>query len=470
MRLEGLLPNGVPDHGPVADEAFGGDLPRHVPPPPDPDMPVFPAPVRLDDLSAADDLVGQYRAGFDEHAGVHAQRAGQFAQESADVDRRARIVGDQALDYQRQAQQAGALADLHENWQQHAQEAEQQAQQAQDEAQEAQEAAGNVQEDEEFYQQQARNAEQKAAEAEQRVEVLQRQVREAEDHEEDWQQQAQWAEEEEQEDALEQQRLVRESEQQLDYYQKQVREAQQEAREAQKHVRDARTEAQDYQQWAQEAHENARVAQQQAQNAEQRARVAGQRARELREQSPEDHRRDAQHFRKRAQRLGGDQALQLDSDQPPRLGGMAGEATTHAHDLWSVGRQARLGRDEELRREHAYRLLGGHFAVPPPPPIGGGDADEGRLVYDHRAIDAGVREMQQVAARAQANLDAARQARLRLQDGGAGQAADATQSKLLMIERVSRRLVVAVKATLRDLGAVNHDMAALDQQIAAEFY
>ena len=38
-----------------------------------------------------------------------------------------------------------------------------------------------------------------------------------------------------------------------------------------------------------------------------------------------------------------------------------------------------------------------------------------------------------------------------------------------MIERVNRRLVVAVKATLRDLGVVNHDMAALDQQVAAQY-
>ena len=432
-------------------------------------MPVFPAPVRLDDLSAADDLVGQYRAGFDKYAGVHAQRAGEYAQESADVDRRARIVGDQALDYQRQAEQAAQLADLHENWQQYAEEAEQRTEVYQKQARHAYQADREAEQWAQDYHQSERQQRQLAEAAERRVEVLQRQVREAEDHEEDWQQQAQWAEEEEQEDALEQQRLVRESRRQVDYYQKQVREAQQQVREAQQEARNAREQEQNYQQWAQDARDTARDARKTAQNAEQRARVAGQRARELREQSPEDHRRDAQHFRKRAQRLGGDQALQLDSDQPPRLGGMAGEATTHAHDLWSAGRQARLGRDEELRREHAYRLLGGHFAVPPPPPIGGGDADGGRLVYDHRAIDAGVREMQQVAARAQANLDAARQARLRLQDAGAGQAADATQAKLLMIERVNRRLVVAVKATLRDLGVVNHDMAALDQQVAAQY-
>ncbi|WP_421845313.1 hypothetical protein [Mycobacterium sp.] len=445
MTLPNGDPRGVPRHGPVADEAFGGDLPRHVPPPPDPDMPVFPAPVRLDDLSAADDLVGQYRAGFDEHAGVHAQRAGQFAQESADVDRRARIVGDQALDYQRQAQQAGALADLHENWQQHAQEAEQQAQQAQDEAQEAL--------------QNAEDSEADLRDAEQTVRVAEENAREAQEAADFYQQKSQEAEQRARVSAgAEAQKALADKE----FYEQQVQEAQQQVQQAQDEAREAQAEAQS-------AKEDGEFYQQQRQNAEERARVAGQRARELREQSPEDHRRDAQHFRKRAQRLGGDQALQLDSDQPPRLGGMAGEATTHAHDLWSVGRQARLGRDEELRREHAYRLLGGHFAVPPPPPIGGVDADEGRLVYDHGAIDAGVREMQQVAARAQANLDAARQARLRLQDAGAGQAADATQAKLLMIERVNRRLVVAVKATLRDLGAVNHDMAALDQQVAAQY-
>ena len=121
---------------------------------------------------------------------------------------------------------------------------------------------------------------------------------------------------------------------------------------------------------------------------------------------------------------------------------------------------------DALHRAQAYRLLGECFDVPPPPPIGGGDHT---VVYDHDAIDAGVRELNEIAARAQANLDAARQARLNMQQDATGVSADSAQHALLQIEQVNRRILAAVVGALRALGIANDEMAQLEQKNAAGF-
>ena len=109
-------------------------------------------------------------------------------------------------------------------------------------------------------------------------------------------------------------------------------------------------------------------------------------------------------------------------------------------------RQAQRDVDDEQHRARAWALLDNHFAVPPPPAVGSGGGVGRWVVCDYDAVDLAVREMQQLATRAQANCDAARQARLRLQNNGAGSSADAAQTKLLEIEQTNRRFIVAITA------------------------
>ena len=121
---------------------------------------------------------------------------------------------------------------------------------------------------------------------------------------------------------------------------------------------------------------------------------------------------------------------------------------------------------EAQSRARAYQLLGEHFDVRPPPPMGGGGHV---LVYDYDAIDTGVRELYQIAARAENNLDAAVQTRFVLQQRFSGSAAEAAQQELIRVEQINRRIIAAVAGALRALDIGNHDMERLDQQNAAAF-
>ena len=91
-------------------------------------------------------------------------------------------------------------------------------------------------------------------------------------------------------------------------------------------------------------------------------------------------------------------------------------------------------------------------------------------MYDFDAIDAAVRELYQVAQRAQVNFDDARQARLRLNNGAAGASVDASQAKLFQIEQVNLRIIDAVEKALGELGVAINAMATLEQQTAANYH
>ena len=117
-------------------------------------------------------------------------------------------------------------------------------------------------------------------------------------------------------------------------------------------------------------------------------------------------------------------------------------------------------------RAQAYQLLGEHFAVPPPPAVGSGGRVDRWVRCDHRAVDVAMRELNQIADQAQADLDDAGRARLRLNDSTTGEAAQAAQDNLRLIEQTSRRLIVAIEATRHALGVVNRDVASVDQQFA----
>ncbi len=210
--------------------------------------------------------------------------------------------------------------------------------------------------------------------------------------------------------------------------------------------------AAEHQQLAQEHLRQAEQYEQQAQHAEQKALAASSRVRQLEQLGADGNARAAERYRQRAVDLGWHAR-----DEAARIRGSdAFPAVDHAEESLAHARS----------RGRAYRLLGEYFDVPPPPPLGGGHHV---VVYDHDAIDAGIRELNQIAARAQANLDAARQARLDLRQGATGASADASELALVQVEQINARVLAAVVGALRDLGVANDDMACLDQQNAAAF-
>ena len=64
---------------------------------------------------------------------------------------------------------------------------------------------------------------------------------------------------------------------------------------------------------------------------------------------------------------------------------------------------------------------------------------------------------------------AAERVRLQLKETWKGESLTAAQGRLLEIEGANRRLIVAIRAILRSLGAIDDGMAGMDHQFAAVF-
>ena len=146
------------------------------------------------------------------------------------------------------------------------------------------------------------------------------------------------------------------------------------------------------------------------------------------------------------------QADELDT-RSKQLGEQARHVRSQVRGLLTEKNSADVQHDQSQQRAQTYQGRGAS-----------------RVVYDHGGIEAGVAELQQVAARAQAHLEAGRQARFRLQQGAAGALADAAQDALLQLEQVNRRIIGATRNALRDLGVANRDMADLDAHIATLYH
>ena len=227
------------------------------------------------------------------------------------------------------------------------------------------------------------------------------------------------------------------------YFQRQAQDDARNTLEYRERVQETKQDAVRFRELAQEA-------EQREQEYRQKAREAESRVHELHGQSPADHEEDAQHYRETAvdlRRHADDEATRIRDSGVFR-------AVAEAQDNFFVAQS----------REQAYRSLSQIFGDPPPPQEGGGSRV---VVVDHAAVEGAVRQLRQVAQHAQADLDSAREARLKLDTAAEGQSARASQFSLLQVEQASQRTLNAVREILRDLGEVNHDVAALDQRMAA---
>lgn len=309
--------------------------------------PGFPQLPPFEDLPVGSDVAGQYRAAINEQLHLQQEQVGVYEQQAADLDHRARALGDQAVSTQREANQAAELAEYHGN--------------RQDQLSEYQDAV-------QYHRESAQESETRAA-----TSTLQQ--------------------------------LMADDDQEL-------------------------------QQYPQDADRYRRLITYQQEHAAE----AEQQAREIERLGPEYH----------------EQAAQSYGAQAEQIRAYSDEARANARQLWAASNESTREASQAQGRARAYGLLGSHFDNPAP-------HNSGALLL------AAVTELRRVAARAQTNLDAARSARLQLQNSAAGASPQASQDTLARLEQVNQQIITACDAALRDLTTANHGMADLDQHLAAEF-
>ena len=120
-------------------------------------------------------------------------------------------------------------------------------------------------------------------------------------------------------------------------------------------------------------------------------------------------------------------------------------------------------------RGRAFQLFSTNFTTPPPPSVGATPTSPSLVVYDHSGIRAAVAAMRQIIAKARANLVEISQAKQRLLAGAYGASTAATEERLDQLEGVTRRVIIAAEATLRNLGDTDHEVEQLDRRFANEF-
>ena len=162
----------------------GGAVPGRSLPPSAAEVPGLPEVSPFDHFAVGEDAASRYRAAIKDQlriqadiARAHQQNLAELQQSLDYLDRRARVLGDQAVSYRREADQAAQVADYHRNWQQHLQSAEQQALQQQEEASQQRTWA----QDDEQIAQESREEAQKAEASEREARALAERIREQSD-------------------------------------------------------------------------------------------------------------------------------------------------------------------------------------------------------------------------------------------------------------------------------------------------